>query len=55
MSKEILKINTKNLRHTSILVDIIYSPKETNLLRLFKKKDFLYEWFEYVDRTAAVF
>lgn len=38
--KETLQINTKNLRHTSILVDIIYSPKETNLLRLFKKEGF---------------
>ena len=37
---ETLQINTKNLRHTSILVDIIYNPKETNLLRLFKKEGF---------------
>ena len=35
-----IKINTKNLRDSLILVDIIYSPKETELLKLFKKKGF---------------
>ncbi len=35
-----IKINTENLRDSLILVDIIYSPKETGLIKLFKKKGF---------------
>ena len=41
VENENLKINTKNLKDTSILVDIIYSPKETKLLKSFKKQGFL--------------
>ncbi len=39
--KECIKINMNNLRDTLIFVDIIYSPKETELLKLFKKEGFV--------------
>jgi shikimate dehydrogenase len=35
------KIDIKNVRETLIFVDIIYSPKETELLKLFKKEGFV--------------
>ena len=38
MKKESLKIDTYNLRNTLIFVDIIYNPKETELLKFFKKE-----------------
>ena len=38
---ECIKINMNNLRDTLIFVDIIYSPKETELLKLFKKEGFV--------------
>ena len=38
---EFIKINMNNLRDTLIFVDIIYSPKETELLKLFKKEGFV--------------
>ena len=38
---ECLKIDISNLRDTLIFVDIIYSPKETELLKLFKKEGFV--------------
>ena len=38
---ECLKIDIKNIRDTLIFVDIIYSPKETELLKLFKKEGFV--------------
>tara|TARA_B100001559_G_scaffold313016_1_gene311498 strand:+ start:104 stop:937 length:834 start_codon:yes stop_codon:yes gene_type:complete len=37
---ECLKIDTNNLKDKLIFVDIIYSPKETELLKLFKKEGF---------------
>ena len=40
IENETLKINTKNLKDTLILVDIIYNPKETELLKSFRKKGF---------------
>ena len=40
VENETPKINTKNLRDTLILVDIIYNPKETELLKSFRKKGF---------------
>ena len=40
IENETPKINTKNLRDTLILVDIIYNPKETELLKSFRKKGF---------------
>ena len=40
MEKEFLEINIKNLKDTLILVDIIYNPKETELLKFFRKKGF---------------
>ena len=40
IENEKLKIKTKNLRDTLILVDIIYNPKETELLKSFRKKGF---------------
>ena len=38
---ECLKIDINNIRDTLIFVDIIYSPKETELLKLFKKEGFV--------------
>ena len=38
---ECLKIDIKNIRDTLIFVDIIYSPKETELLKFFKKEGFV--------------
>ena len=38
---ECIKINMNNLRDTLIFVDIIYNPKETELLKLFKKEGFV--------------
>ena len=38
---ECLKIDINNLRDTLIFVDIIYNPKETELLKLFKKEGFV--------------
>ena len=38
---ECLEIDTNNLKDRLIFVDIIYSPKETQLLKLFKKEGFL--------------
>ena len=38
---ECLKIDINNLKDTLIFVDIIYSPKETELLKLFKKEGFV--------------
>ena len=38
---ECIKINMNNLKDTLIFVDIIYSPKETELLKLFKKEGFV--------------
>ena len=47
---ECLKIDINNLKDTLIFVDIIYNPKETELLKLFQKRRiFLYEWIKYVD------
>ena len=40
MENEFLEINIKNLKDTLILVDIIYNPKETKLLKFFKKMVF---------------
>ena len=40
MENESLEINIKNLKDTLILVDIIYNPKETELLKFFRKKGF---------------
>ena len=40
MKNQIIEINTKNLKDSLILVDIIYSPKETELFKLFKKEGF---------------
>ncbi len=40
--KESLKIDTYNLRDTLIFVDIIYNPKETELLKFFKKEGFIH-------------
>ena len=37
---ECLEIDTNNLKDRLIFVDIIYSPKETELLKLFKKEGF---------------
>ncbi len=37
---QIIEINTENLKDSLILVDIIYSPKETELIKLFKKEGF---------------
>ena len=37
---ECLKIDTINLKDRLIFVDIIYSPKETELLKLFKKSHY---------------
>ncbi len=38
---ECLKIDINNLKDTLIFVDIIYNPKETELLKLFKKEGFV--------------
>ena len=38
---ECLKIDINNIRDTLIFVDIIYSPKETELLKFFKKEGFV--------------
>ena len=38
---ECLKIDINNLKDTIIFVDIIYNPKETELLKLFKKEGFV--------------
>ena len=38
---ESLEIDTHNLREKVIFVDIIYNPKETKLLKLFKKEGFI--------------
>ncbi len=40
MENEFLEINIDNLKDTLILVDIIYNPKETELLKFFRKKGF---------------
>ena len=40
MENEFLEINIKNLKDKLILVDIIYNPKETELLKFFRKKGF---------------
>ena len=40
MENEFLEINIKNLKDTLILVDIIYNPKETELIKFFRKKGF---------------
>ncbi len=37
---EALKIDTRNLKTTLILVDIIYNPRETKLIKLFRKEGF---------------
>ena len=37
---ETLKIDTRNLKTTLILVDIIYNPRETKLIKLFRKEGF---------------
>ena len=38
---ESLEIDTYNLREKVIFVDIVYNPKETELLKLFKKQGFI--------------
>ena len=40
MENESLEIKIKNLKDKLILVDIIYNPKETELLKFFRKKGF---------------
>ena len=40
MENEFIEINIDNLKDTLILVDIIYNPKETELLKFFRKKGF---------------
>ena len=38
---ESLEIDTYNLREKVIFVDIVYNPKETELLKIFKKQGFI--------------
>ena len=40
MENEFIKININNLKDTLMLVDIIYNPKETKLLKFFRKNGF---------------